>query len=82
MLEQVDALPGAEGGRAIHERDGEVRLGERRTDVGRHVVRPLHRVAIDGVIFGHQAGEERLEVVQESGSAFSWIVRDAEVWRL
>ena len=39
MLEQVDALPRPEPQPAFLEREREVRLGERRPQVGGHVVR-------------------------------------------
>jgi len=61
VLEQVDALPGAEHRPAAIDRDRELGLGERRLDVRGHVVRPFVLVPIGGAL-GDQAAEEGFEI--------------------
>ena len=62
MLEQIDALPGAQDQAPLGERDRELGLGERGADVGGHVVGALVAMPIERGIFRSDAGEEALEV--------------------
>src|ERR1019366_5851215 len=48
---------------AVLHGDGKLGQGERRADVGGHVVRSLHGVAVEPVVLGHQAVEEGVEVM-------------------
>jgi len=46
VLEYVNALPGSERGFTADDRNGKTRLGERRADVGSHVVWTFARVPV------------------------------------
>src|ERR1700730_1153289 len=51
MLEKEYSLPCAELHPSIGDRDAQLRLGQRALDVGRHIVRPLVVVAVEGDVF-------------------------------
>ena len=67
MFPKVDALPGAEHHRAGGDRDAEVDAGQRRADVGRHVVVALVVVLVNRVGIRGQARKNRLEVGAHGG---------------
>ena len=62
VLEQIDALPGAEREPAAEQRDGELDLGEDRPQMRRHVVRPLVAMGVGGGILRREPGDPRLDV--------------------
>src|SRR5688572_8728832 len=62
VLEQIDALPGAEREAAADQGDGELDLGQRGAEVGGHVVGPLVVMGVGVRILGRDAGEIGLEV--------------------
>lgn len=55
MLEEIDALPGAEREAAVVDGDGEVDAGEDGADVGGHVVGAFEGVGVEAGVFGHEA---------------------------
>ena len=63
MLPQVDALPGAQGQAAVEHGDGEGGGGERRFNMGRHVIAAFQRVGIVGIILAHQPVEPSFQIV-------------------
>ena len=67
MLEQIDALPGAERRATVHHGDRKQRLGERGADMRGHVVGAFHRVPVARVAFGRDAFEEVAEVGDDVG---------------
>jgi len=58
VLEQIDSLPCAQRHPPFVYGDRQVCLRERRADVRRHVVRPLHGMPVEPLILGRQAREE------------------------
>ena len=81
MLDQIDALPGAERQPAAAHRHVQRHAGQHGLDVRRHVVRALD-VVHPGRVLAARAGRSAVtRSVCTSGSAFSWMVSDAEVWR-
>jgi len=58
MLEQVQALPRTEGEAAAVDRDAQMRLRQRRTDMRGHVVGPFRGVAVIVGVLRHQSFEE------------------------
>ena len=82
MLDQVDRLPGAERELAVQHRDLQRGRRQHGLDMRRHVVGAFGVVASSR----HSRGASRSSAVIRStstdGSAFSWIVSDAEVWRM
>lgn len=66
VFEQVNALPCAEGKATIYQRNGQRCLGQRRLDMGGHIVRPFG--AVDEISHGrvigrwHEPAEESLQV--------------------
>ena len=66
MFEEVDALPGSEGKSAVDERDGELHLGERCFEMGRHIVRSFG-VMLVGTGLGREVIEVGDEVRAHSG---------------
>ena len=66
VLEQVDALPGAEHGPAIGDRDRQAGRGQRRTKMGGHVVGAFV-VMLVPIAFWRDAGEVALDVAARSG---------------
>jgi hypothetical protein len=66
VLEEVDALPGAEGGAAVEDGDREVDLGEDGFEVGRHVVGAFGVVVV-GAVLGDEAIEVGLDVAADGG---------------
>jgi len=64
MLEKVYALPSSKQHPATADWDGQMALGERGLDMGRHVVGPLGGMAVEARFFRNQAAKEGLEVVQ------------------
>ena len=66
VFEQVDPLPGAKYRSAPVHRNAELRLGQRRLDVRRHVVRPFVLMPIAGIL-RHQPAKECLEVGADVG---------------
>ena len=82
MLDQVDRLPGSQRQRAAQHRDLQRGRGQHGLDMRRHIVGPFGVVAPSGV-FGRQRGSAPSSRSSSTvGSAFSWIVSDAEVWRM
>jgi hypothetical protein len=57
VFEDIEALPGAQHHAAVLERDRQLGLGQRRADMGRHVVRSLVGMAIERVALRHQPAE-------------------------
>ena len=49
VFHQVDGLPCSQGQHSVHDRNEQRRAGERRPNMGRHVVRTLAIVRVDGV---------------------------------
>ena len=62
MLEQVDTLPLPEQQGAALDRYGEMRLCQRRADVGRHVVGAFGVVHVEIAALRRQLAEEGLEI--------------------
>ena len=81
VLDDIDALPGAERHLAVKHRNLQRRCGQHGLDMRRHVIRPLGVVHPAG-IFGRKPLERRGRSTSTEGSAFSWIVSEAEVWRM
>jgi hypothetical protein len=65
MLPEVDGLPGAEGGAAVEDGEGESRRGEGCADVGGHVVRAFGGVAVEAVAVRDEAIQEVLQVGED-----------------
>ena len=79
VLDDIDALPGAERHPAALDRDAEAHRGEHRLDVARHVVGALFLVRVVRPL-----RRERVQRIERGprltlGSAFSWMVSEAEV---
>ena len=81
VLGEIDALPGAERKLAAGHRHMQRHAVEHRLHVRRHVVRAF------GIV--HPSGIRRREPLSAvtrsictSGSAFSWMTSEAEVWRI
>lgn len=55
MLDQIDGLPGAEEGDAVFHGYRQIDLGKGGSNMGRHVVRALRRVAVSRIFRGHTA---------------------------
>lgn len=62
MLEEIDSLPGAKQQTPVLHRNRELGLGQRRSDMGGHVVRPFGRMTVERRVFGHQTAEESLQI--------------------
>lgn len=62
MLEEIDSLPGAKQQTPVLHRNRELSLGQRRSDMGGHVVRPFGRVAVERRVFRNQTAEESLQI--------------------
>ena len=62
VLEDIEPLPGPETSPPIEHRDGKMGLGERGTDMGRHVVGTLGRMPVAPCPLGHKLGEKVLKV--------------------
>ena len=73
VLDDVDALPGAEQHRAGLHRDRQRRCRQRRLDVGRHVVGPFDVVHVGRGRAAPAARSVDAGRCCTSGSAFSWI---------
>ena len=67
MFEQINALPGSQRQLAFVNRNRELRLSKRSTNVRRHIIRPLGRVPVQVRVFRHQAGEEISQVGNDIG---------------
>ena len=67
VLENINALPGAQRHSSLLHRNGELRLGQSGADVRRHIVRPFRRVPEQAVVFGDQPVEELVQVVHHIG---------------
>ena len=64
MLEKENPLPCAELHPSVGEWDAQLRLGQRALDVGRHVVRPLVVVAVEGDVFRYDPLQKIVEIAQ------------------
>ena len=62
VFPKENALPGAEGTATACDRDAQRGLGEGGFDVGRHVVRALHRMDVAGVSVGDESRKKCVEV--------------------
>ena len=62
MFEKIDSLPCAQRKPSIHDRNGEVGLGERRADVRRHVVGTFHGVPIIRMMLRSEPFEEVAQI--------------------
>ena len=80
VLDQIDALPGAERERAAAHRDVQRNAGQHGLDMRRHVVGAFDGVH-PGAVVGREPAQRRDRSACTSGSAFSWMVSEAEVWR-
>lgn len=58
MLEQINALPSPQRQLAFVNRDGQLRLRQRRPYVRSHIVRSLGSMSVEARIFGNKATEE------------------------
>ncbi len=67
VLENINALPGPKNGTPSMNGYRQLRLSQSRPDVSRHVVGPLHSVAVVGVVFWSDAAEVAFEVVPHVG---------------
>src|SRR6202522_1487360 len=67
MFEQIHALPGAQCKFSLVDWNRQLRLRERRPDVGRHIVRPFRRVPVEACIFRYQALQEIGQITQYIG---------------
>src|SRR5439155_2774879 len=80
VLGEIDALPGAERQRAVEHWNVQRHAVEHRLHVAWHVIGAFRIVHPAGI-----GGARRSSAVARStctsGSAFSWITSDAEVWR-
>ena len=63
MFKNINALPRSKYHAALFHGYGELCEGESGADVGGHVVRAFDGVAVEARIFGHEALEESVEVV-------------------
>ncbi len=62
MLEQINPLPSSQGEPAVHDRDGEVHVGQRRSDMGGHVVIAFVCMPISPRLLWRDAFKERLQI--------------------
>jgi hypothetical protein len=62
MLEQINPLPGAQGELTLHDRNRKLHTGQRRADMGGHVVGALLRVPIPPRLPRREAIEKSLEI--------------------
>ena len=62
MFEQINPLPGPQGEPAGDDRNGELHAGQRRSDVGRHVVGAFVCVPISPRVLRRDAFKECLEI--------------------
>ncbi len=67
MLEKENSLPSPEDHSPLGNRHKFARAGQSHTDVGRHVIRPLKRVAVAASILGDHALEETFQVPRSRG---------------
>jgi hypothetical protein len=67
VLEQADALPGAQAELPILDRDGQVGVGEHGPDVGGAVVGAFQVVLVPGLAVGRQLFHESLQVGPGAG---------------
>ena len=81
VLEEIDPLPPSELHPAAADRDRQRHRQQGGADMRGHVVGALERVGEPVHALGHQPPEEALRSTCTSGSAFSWIRSEQEVWR-
>ncbi len=62
MLVEIDPLPRAQGRPPCHDRQRERGRGQRRTYVGRHVVRPFRGMAKDGIAVRNEPAKEPFQI--------------------
>ena len=62
VLEQINPLPGSQGEPAGDDRNGELHAGQRRSDVGRHVVGAFVRMPISPHLLWRDAFKECLQI--------------------
>ena len=67
VLVKKDALPSAEQEPAVPQRDREIGLGEHRSHVGRHIVRPFGRVPEQAIAVRHQPVQVGVQIAQHLG---------------
>lgn len=67
VLEEKDALPGAEGHFSVDDRDHFAGAGECHADVTRHVIGAFVGVGEPGSVFGNKAFEKFFEVMTGFG---------------
>ena len=82
MLEDIKPLPGAQRRLAVLHRNADRGLGQRGADMRRHVVRPFGGVAVIHARSSPDWAKKSCKSFCTSGSAFSWISSEAEVWRM
>ena len=62
MLEQINPLPSSQGELAVHDRDGEVHVDQRGSDMGGHVVVAFVGMPIPPRLLWRDAFKERLQI--------------------
>ena len=62
MLEQVNTLPHPQSESAAQDRNRELHAGQRRTDMGGHIICAFVRVPIQSCILGREAIEKGLQI--------------------
>jgi hypothetical protein len=67
VFPQVDALPRTEREAPVREWNRKLHSGQRRADVGRHVIGALVAMLEERVAIGYKAGEETLEISAHVG---------------
>src|SRR5215472_9849905 len=67
VFEQKDPLPGAELQPPVGNRNGQLGLRQCALDVGRHIVRPLVIVPVEGDVFGDDPLQKGVEIVPDVG---------------
>ena len=62
MFPEINSLPGAQRQAAVHNGDGKINRGQRRTNMRRHVVVPLGCMNIKRIAIGNEPLEESLQI--------------------
>jgi hypothetical protein len=67
VFPEIDALPGTKRQAALPHRKCQLRTGQHRTNVGRHIIRAFHAVRPGWIPILHQAAHEIFQVSPDIG---------------